>query len=282
MSVLYLVSIILGLAFQNIIRKLYTQKTSGKGVYFFGFLTSLAAMLFFIIISDGFAWNAGLLVYALFFALSYAASAVAGVAAVAHGPLSITSLITSYSLMVPTFYGLIFLKDPISFGLFPGLLLLAISLFLINKKSADSTITLKWVIYVFIGFAGNGMCSVVQKMQQIAFNGAYKNEFMIVSLAIVVVILGMFVIKKERKEIKSVATAGWYTALPCGIANGMVNLFVMILSGIMPISLMFPMISAGGIVITYLFSRFIYKEKLTKTQFVGFVIGIASVIFLNI
>lgn len=282
MSVFYLVSIILGVAFQNIVKKPFTQKTSGKGVYFFSLLTSLSAMLFFIITSGGFEWNTGLLIYAVLFALSYATTTVSGVAAVAYGSLSITSLIISFSLMVPTVYGLIFLKDPISFGLLPGIILLAISLFLINKKSDDSPISFKWIICVLIAFLGNGMCSVVQKMQQVAFDGDYKNEFMILALAIVVIFLSMLTLKKERKEIKVFAKSGWHLALICGVMNGIVNLFVMILSNIMPLSLMFPMISAGGIVITYIVSRFFYKEKLTKMQFAGFVIGIVSVVFLNI
>lgn len=282
MNVFYLISIILGVAFQNIIRKPYTQKTSRKGVYFFGLLSSLAAMLFFIITSNGFEWNKGLVVYSVFFALSYIVGTVFNLAAVAYGSLSLTTLIISYSLMVPTIYGLIFLNDPIGVGLFPGLTLLAASLFLINPKSADTPLTPKWIICVFLAFIGNGMCSVVQKMQQVAFNGAYKNEFMILALAMVVLILSLFVIIKERKEIKVFAKSGWHLALACGVANGIVNLFVMILSGIMPVSLMFPMISAGGIIITYLASRFFYKEKLTKTQFVGFIIGIVSVVFLNV
>lgn len=282
MSVFYLISIILAGAFQNIIKKPYTQKASGKGVYFFTFLTSLAAMLFFIITSNGFEWNKGLVIYSAFFALSYIVVTTFSLAAVVYGPLSLTTLISSYSLMVPTAYGLLFLNDPIGLGFFPGLALLVVSLFLINSKSADTPLSPKWIICVSLAFIGNGMCSVFQKMQQVAFNGAFKNEFMILALAMVVLVLGVFVIVKERKDIKALATAGWHLAFGSGIANGIVNLFVMILSGIMPVSLMFPMISAGGIVITYLVSRFFYKEQLTKRQFAGFVFGIISVVFLSI
>ena len=282
MTVFYLVSIIFGVAFQNIIKKPYAQKTSGKGVYFFGLLTSLAAMLFFIITSKGFDWNKGLLLYAGLFALSFAVSVVSTVTAVAYGSLSITSLIVSYSLMLPTVYGLIFLKDPISVGLLPGIVLLVISLFLINPQKAETPVTFKWIISVLLAFIGNGMCSIVQKMQQIAFFGAYKNEFMILALLMVVLILSIFVATNERKEVKTYLKWGGHLALACGLANGMVNLFVMILSNIMPVSLMFPLISAGGIVVTYLVSKFFYKEKLTRTQFIGFLIGILSVVFLNI
>ena len=36
MEFLYLVSIILGISIQNIVKKPYADKTNGKGVYFFG------------------------------------------------------------------------------------------------------------------------------------------------------------------------------------------------------------------------------------------------------
>lgn len=282
MEYFYLISIILGCAFQNIIKKPYTQKTSGKGVCFFSLLSSLAAMMFFVIISNGFEWNKGLILYSVGFALSYVVFTVFSLAAVVYGSLSLTTLILSYSLMLPTIYGLIFLDEPIGLGFFSGLILLIISLFLINQKNTDISFTAKWIICVFLAFVGNGMCSVVQKAQQMAFNGDYKNEFMILALMIVVLLLSVVVFVKERKEIKRFAASGWHMALGAGIANGVVNLFVMILSGIMPVSLMFPLVSAGGIVVTYIVSRFFYKEKLTRKQFVGFVLGIISVVFFNI
>lgn len=281
MSIFYLTSIIIGLTFQNIVKKPFTQKTNGKGLYFFSLLISLSAMLFFMIIEKEFRWNSGLLVYSLLFAIAYSAAIVFNLYAVACGSLSITSLIISYSLILPTAYGLIFLKEAISFKLVLGILLLVISIFFINKKNTTTPMNLKWGTYVILAFVGNGMSSVIQKIQQISFRGDYKNEFMILALAIVTILLSFFVIKKERHEIKAYAKAAWYLAIPCGIANGIVNLFVMVLSNIMPISLMFPIISAGGIIVTYVISRFCLKEKLTKSQFLGFLIGIVSIVFLS-
>ena len=222
-----------------------------------------------------------MIVYSVFFAVVYTTATVSTLCAISCGSLSITSLIISYSLILPTVYGLVFLEDPFSIKLCVGIILLIVSIFLINQKNSTTPITLKWVIYVLLAFVGNGMCSVVQKMQQVAFGGEYKNEFMIMALAIVSIILSLFAFKNERNELKVYAKSGWYFAVACGVANGIVNLFVMILSNLMPVSLMFPMISAGGIIITYIVSRWFYKEKLAKIQFIGFLTGIASVIFLS-
>ena len=278
---MYLLAIILGISGQSIVKKPYTQKTNGAGVYFFNTLLSAAALLFFVVTSSKFSFDISFIPYSIGFAVSFAVSSVFMVLAIAYGSLSLTSLFISYSLMIPTFYGLI-IGDTVSTGFIPGMLLLVISLFLTNKSDEKAKISLKWIICVFLSFFGNGMCTVVQKMQQIASNGAYKNEFMIVALAIVTVVMLIMSILKERTEIKFFAKVGWHWAIICGALNGMVNLFVVILSGKMPVSLMFPLISAGGLIVTYIVSRFFYKEKLTKIQFIGFIFGLMAVVFLNV
>ena len=251
MNAVYLITIIAGCAAQNVLKKAFTNKRGNGGVFFFGALTALAALLFFICSGGKLNWEPGLWPYSLGFALSYGAGTVGAVAAVHYGPLALTGLMTSYSLLMPTLYGLIFLKDPIGVGLFPGLALLVISLALITRRNDEAPITLKWGIFVALAFLGNGMCSVVQKMQQVAFDGGCKSEFMILAL-----LLGGGALLRERKELKENLKAGWYLAVPCGLSNGLVNLFVMILSALMPVSVMFPLISVGGIVTTYLFARF--------------------------
>ena len=283
MNFFYLISIILFITLQNVTKKIYGDKTGGRGTYLFSVLSSFAAMLFFIVTSGKLKWDAGVLPYSFGFAVSYATATVASLIALSSGSLSITTLIISYSLMLPTLYGLIFLKDPISIGLIPGIILLAISLVLINKKSEDAPhISLKWIISVTLAFLCNGLCSVFQKMQQVVYDGAYKNEFMTYALLMVVVMLSFFVFAKETKEVKISLKSGWIFAVVCGLMNAVVNLFVMLLSGKMPASLMFPLISAGGIVLTYIISKFFYKEKLSKLQLTGFILGTASVVLLNI
>ena len=279
LNVIFLIAIILGVSGQNIVKKPYTQKMGGSGVYFFNAILSAAALLFFAVTATKLDFDISFIPYSIGFAASYAIATVFLVLAIAYGSLSLTSLFFSYSLMIPTLYGLVFLKDDISVGFILGLALLVVSLFLVNKNDKKAKFSFKWIICVILAFLGNGMCTVVQNMQQVAFDGAYKNEFMIVALAIVALVMSIMSLIKERKAMKVYAKAGWHWALICGLLNGMVNLFVMILSRSMPVSVMFPLISAGGLVVTYLVSRFVYKESLTKLQFVGFILGLAAVVF---
>ena len=56
----------------------------------------------------------------------------------------------------------------------------------------------------------------------------------------------------------------------------------MVLTGLMAASLMFPAISAGGIVAAFAVSLIVYKEKLSHYQYVGAALGTFAVILFNI
>ena len=283
MQIIYLISVILGISGQNILKKCFSEKTRGNGVYTFSMLSCLFSAAFFILTASDFRRNTELIPYACFFAIPYGTAIVSTVLALRWGPLSLTALISSFSLMIPTFYGLIFLKDPVGFGLYPGLVLLGAALFLINKKGNETKgVSLKWLICVLLAFLGNGLCSVAQTMQQKRFCGQFKNEFMIIALIITAVIALTMALIKEHSLIKKQTVVTSALGVLCGGFNGAVNLMVMILSGRMQVSLMFPIISAGGIVVTYVISKVFYKEKLSRLQLVGFILGTVSVVLLNI
>lgn len=284
MNSIFLILTILGISTQGVTTKFYGQKTNGKGSYWFNVVSRFFALLFFVATASNLSFDWGFVPYSLGFGLFYGLGAVFSFLAIRTGALSLTSLITSYSLMLPTAYGLIFLHDPISKGFLPGLVLLLVSLFLINRNSQSKgePISWKWVLFVSLAFLGNGGCSIAQAMQQRAFSGAYKSEFMIVALLFVVVVLFILSFASERKEIVPCNKKGWWLAAICGIANGIVNLLVMILQGKMPVAVLFPLVSAGGLVLTFFLSKYLYKETLSKRQLAGFFLGVCSVILLNL
>lgn len=284
MNIIFISIIVIGLSLQHITKKSYNNKIQGGGVICFSALSSLVAALFFVFqIKLPLSFDLSILPYAIIFGLGYGSCVVCSVLAILCGSLSLTSLITSYSLIIPTLYGMIFLKEPISYYLIIGLVLLFISLFLINfVKDTNHKLSLKWLIYVVVAFVGNGICTTVQKVQQIDFSGKYKAEFMSLSLLIVVAILLITALKTEKNDIVPAIKKGIIPIVVCGVANGIVNLFVMILSLRMSASVMFPLVSAGSIILTYFISLLWYKEELTLIQNIGFSLGVISVIFLNL
>ena len=287
MNALLLILVVLGITAQHVTKKVYNQKNNG-GAYTFSAISAFVALLFFVVTSGGnlhFTWD--FVPHAIGFALTYSLSIVFTFLAITAGPLSITSLITSYSLLVPTLYGLIAWGEDFSLLLAIGILLLIVSIYLIRFEPKSETeernqrLTPKWLLYVSLAFIGSGGCSAVQKGQQIAFQGAYKNEFMILALGITTIAIGICALFFEKKQVVLYAKRSALMASLCGAANGAVNYIVLLLSLRMPASVMFPIISAGGIVMAAALSMTVYKEKLSAIQKIGLLLGILAIIVLN-
>lgn len=280
LQIVLLISIIVGTSVQQVFKKAYNRR-GGTNVFIFGALTVATAAIFFAATASypmHFSW--GLLPHAVGFAAAYLCATVFTMLAINEGSLSLTSLAISFSLLIPTVAGLIFYGEPLTVWFFIGLGLLLISLVLINIKGGEIKITLKWGIYVILAFIGNGACSAVQTDYS-KTHQAGKSEFMIIALSIVFLVLLILSLIKERGSIISTVKGNWYFMLLCGVANGAVNLFVILLSAHMAASIMFPLISAGGIVLTSLISIFLYREKLSLSQYIGMVLGIGAIVFLN-
>lgn len=282
MEILLLLSIIFGASVQNVIKKYYNKRVGG-GVFIFSAVSVICALIFFIAsASFPLKFTLQLIPYALGFAASYCTATVFSFLAIKEGPLSLSSLMTSFSLLIPTLFGIFFYGDEAGVPFFIGLSLLLCSLVLINlKKEEGIKITLKWGIYVTLAFLGNGLCSTVQNGYAKVHNTG-KNEFMIIALSVVAVVLIVIALFTEKEKIAPSIKGGAVLMAICGLANGAVNLFVILLSSLMDASIMFPLISAGGIVLTSLVAIFLYKEKLSPIQYLGMLLGIGAIVFLNL
>ncbi len=272
------------LSLQNISRKQYNVKYNPSNAYLFSGVTSLFALLYFAVLSIGtFSFDADVLPYSLGFGLSHGAASLGLFLALKYGSLSITMLFSSYSLIIPTLYGILVLGEKLKIVGYIGIVLLFISIFLVNKKDdgEKNRYEFKWFVFLVLTFVGNGMCSTVQKMQQLKFGGEYKNEFMIVALAIsttIIFVASLCDIKSFKKELVSCIPLGAFT----GLSNGITNHLVMILTGLIPTAIFFPIISASGIVLGFVLAVTLYKERLSNLQLVGYAIGVVSVVLLNI
>ena len=267
----------------SIARKNYSLRFNGKGVYFFNAVAILFSILFFLISAGGnlhFSWP--LLPYAIIFGICFGLCNIATLSAINYGPLALTSLFVSYSTLIPTIHGF-FLGERPNLKLFiPGLALFMLSLLLTNKPTKGEKISGKWLFYVLLAVVTNAGCSISQTQQQVDFHEQYGNELMILALTIAEVFYIIMMLLTERKELATLFKGGWYNPPISGIANGANNYLVMLLRPMLGATILFPLISGGGLLISLLLSLFIFKEKLSKLQMVGFFVGLGAVILLSL
>lgn len=282
MSYILLTATILGVTAQGIVSKQYCIKAKWQNSMMYSAIAALFAMLFFVFCSIGtFSYNSAILPYSVAFGGFYCMSLFGGLNAIRTGPLSISVLVNQFGLIIPTLYGILCLGDDIGICGYIGIVLLFAALVFVNLKNEKMQFSRSWFFWLVLQFVGNGMCSTVQKMQQLKFGGDYKNEYMIIALFLVTVVCFAAGLYKNKNIGKSIASSFRYAPFQ-GIANGAVNLFVMILTALLPTAILFPSISAGGMVITFIIALSVYKEKLSKIQILGYMLGIISVILLNV
>lgn len=284
MNILLLITVVFALFLQSIASKQYLKKTQDQGAYIFNAVAILsAAIVFFLVDTDGFSFETKLIPYILGFALAYGSAMLFTFLSIKEGSLSFTNLVKSYSLIMPTFYGSLFLNEKIGMWFWFGFMFLVISIFLINMQKGEAKFGLKWIVYIAIAFFADGMAGVMQLTQQTHFEGQYKSEFMISSLVMVSVFFFVLSLRKEKAVISYCMKRACVPAIFMGIMNAVVNLFLMILvTRKMPTSITYPVMSGGVIVLTAVVSELFYKEKLSTMQRIGLACGVVSIVFMNL
>ena len=269
---------------QNLLKKRY-NKDGQEGPFFFGFLVALFALLFFLLTTKDISLTRVILPYSIGFALTYATCICGSVIAFRTGSLAITSLILSYAVLIPTLYGLLFLKEKATPVQILGIAFMLLSLYLLRanspSKETSKKISIQWILAVFIAFFTDGMCATIQSMQQRVFNGTQNGNYMILSLIICTGFLGILSLITERRHIKVLWKKSLFPAL-CGVFNGATNYLVMIIIALVPVSIYFPVLAAGQLLLMFLISVLVYKEKFQTRQILGLFVGLLSLILLNL
>ena len=273
--------------FATTIQSVFKKKVNAKfnGCEFsISTLITLFALVSFLIVSDLSLFTSELLPYCLILSVCYATAAVTCVLAIGCGSLALTNLALAYSKAIPIFYSITFGTATLNTFQICGLICLGASMiFTYYKRDGGGVgITMKWLIYAVLLFLSNGMCGVVMQARQDKFGTSTDGAFMVVSLIFATSFLLIAAIIREKKGVLRVAKSGIHWCAMCGASNGVANFFGLKCLSIMNRAVYYPITSAGDLILTFVFSVVLFKEKLKKNQVVGFIFGIISMILINI
>ena len=204
------------------------------------------------------------------------------------GPMSYTSVIISFSTVISALSGVVFFGESIGWAQIIGIVLMLVSFVLAAKGGDGKRANLKWLILCLIAFAATGGIGIMQKVHQ---SSAYSDElsgFLIIafiSSAVICALFSFFMIKRDKKSEDATPSKKplWLVVavmVACGVSVAVNNKFNLYLSGVMPSAVFFPIVNGGGLVLSTLAALIIFKERLTRRQWVGVIVGIASVVFL--
>ncbi len=282
MNLLYCSAIVFSVA-QSASAKLYNRK-SDNAAFFNAFkaLASFVVALFFL--KSGFVLHLPTGLYGAAYGLLLCLSMYAGFRALCLGPMALTGMIVSFSVMLPLLYGVIFQKEPLSLLKGIGLVLFVIALILTSlgkQKEPSKQGGSKWAFFVLLTFVSNGGCSILQKMHQTAYAEEYCGAFMFYSgLTCCIVFIGRSLMQMKPQEF--LQAPGKLSAAAAGLAGGASNLCTLFLAGSENASVMYPVISAGTILVSLLCGRVLFGEKIRPLQIPAFLCGICAIVLLKL
>ena len=276
----------------NITRKQYTDKSPAtfSSAFIFNAVTCLVAAICLFAVGGFGTASTFTIILGVAFGLVSAIQGMTNIAALQCGPMSYTSVIISFSTILTALSGKLFFNESIGFAQIIGIILMLISFVLAANSTDDQKQSnFKWLALCIISFFSCGGIGIMQKVHQ---SSEHKNELnSFLTIAFIVAALACFlaaaVVKRQEATDNAPTKANKKEAIlmlllmvisgVCVAANNNLNLY---LSGVIPSAIFFPLVNGGGLVLITLTALIIFREKLSKKQWIGLVFGIASVIFL--
>lgn len=276
----------------NIIQKYYASKSANVflPVFLYNAISGIVSAV--VLLCWGGFGSASIftLLLGALFGLVVCVQGVAMLLALRIGPMSFTTVIVSFSTVLTALLGALFWDEVLKPLQIVGIALMAVSfVFAVEKKSDEKSGSWKWLLLCLLAFVCSGSVGLMQKIHQTSVHKAELNAFLITSFAVSAVFSVCAVALMKAKEktpllpknekgnvawvlLALIALAGAFAAV-----NHKLNLF---LSGVMDSAVFFPIVNGGGLVLTTVAALIIFREKLTKKQWCGVIMGTLSVLCL--
>ena len=272
----------------------------------FNFLRAFSAFVLFGVLAliNGFQIHYPTILCGVLYGILFYGSCFCGFRAMSRGPLSITSSLVAFSLVIPCIFGAVFLQEKITAFDMIGFVLIAGAIVMMNKKEHSAShhgfsayhqetkekenepkFKKGWWIYVIGTILCDGLHAIIKTVHQRNFPGLYRYEFMCIGMLVGSVAFTFLMLKNRRiikERGKEKATKCVLYGAIAGIANGVYNYFVLYLAGKESAMALFPIVSVATIAIGLISGWILFKERLNKMQIVGVIFAAAAIFFIKI
>lgn len=275
-----------------LVKKVYTNRSHGgmTGAYVYSALGCIVSSLLLMLWGgfDGISIFTCLL--GILFGLAISLGEIFMIKALQSGPMAYTMVIVSCSTVLTALSGFFFFGESLGILQIVGIAFMVGSfIFAAEKKAGEKKGSALWLLFCALSFICSGSIGFMQKIHQSSSHKGELNTFLVISFAISFVfaaIMALIFSKKDDQPLFEKDKNGKVIWLFIGImvlsglsvgANHKLNLA---LSGQIPSAVFFPIVNGGNLILTTLSALILFKEKLTKKQWIGVILGVISVLFL--
>ena len=184
-------------------------------------------------------------------------------------------------MILPYFYGVIFLGEGVTLTKIIALLLMTAAIILQRDIGGNKGKALFYLLCVLV-FILNGLTSIVSKMHQIdlGYKTVSENEFVVLKNAARTVMFGGMLpfIKNGKGAMLSIKPKMYIIIALTGLFSNTAYLLQLICAARLPATVQFPITTGGTIIFTALAGLACFGEKLEKRQVAGLVICLGATI----
>lgn len=184
-------------------------------------------------------------------------------------------------MILPYFYGLLFLDEELTLIKVIALVMMAIAIIMQNDGEKKKGKILFYILCVSV-FILNGFTSIVSKAHQIypQFDTVSSNGFVLLTNLTRFLLFGAaipFVRKKENKApVMSIISSG--LIIGSALLSGVAYFFQLACASFLPATVQFPVMSGATIVFSALLGLICFKEKISKRQWLCLILCIISAV----
>lgn len=222
-------------------------------------------------------------------AVSLAANLFCSIEALKSGVMVLASMASSAGLLLPCVAGIFMFDEPMKPMQFVGIVLLIFSGWLLIGYSKEQTgsFTPRTLLLLIGSMLSNGSVMLAQKMfsKYLPDTSVSVFSFLTFTLVGVGMFIGLFPFlctKDGRSRIKEVPKPVFLYGTISSVILLTVNQLATIAGRNVPSAIMFPINDGGATIITALTAAVFFKEKLTVRSICGLVLGIGSLVVINL
>ena len=268
---------ILSMVMQNGLFNYITKKklSTNSSIITFNFLVYIICIITFGIIMFTGSVSLYTIILGLLFGIATFLSNTYRLLALTKGPMHLTLLFTTSSMIIPSLAGVFFGEKFSPLKLIVVAILL-VFLYLSFEKSDSTKIGGTWFFLSLIAFLFQGVIGILQKIHQSSIHKTESAGFLFVAFICAAVFC---LVRNKGKFDSSVADKRIvFIGLICGVCTFTMNYLNLKLSGLLPSQLFFPLVNGSSIVLSSAMSVLLFKEHLSKRQAIGLIGGIVSLI----
>jgi len=186
----------------------------------------------------------------------------------------------------PMFHEVLFLNGVLSVVQIVGIILMCIAFVVMNLKGLTlKGSNLQYLFWCLVLFVSNGSYTIINNLQQILTNHADRSMMLLFSYTgSAVLAFAYHLISRKREAFCDYCVgkkaAGWLLA-SCASAVISANL-LFIMFARMDATILYTIINGGIIVGSVIYAFFVFRERPSKSQLVGILISVVSIVLLYI